>query len=164
MLYYTRINKKDFLLLFKHFISHLFCSNDSIKKRRNMPSIKNKRHDISFMARAHSEWHGVIWKPQISIFLKEADRRTLLLPILIITQCFHINVLGLSFFDNRFSRLHCSFANKTLLVSFWKLVSSSTTYGSWLSLYFDGIGSGAIWRGLCNYTSDESQQWVNLKF
>ena len=83
---------------FQKFLSLIFfCSNDSIKKRRNMPSIKNKRHDISFMARAHSEWHGVIWKPQISIFLKEADRRTLLLPILIITQCFHINVLELSF-------------------------------------------------------------------
>ena len=156
---------KGFSTFFQKFLSLIFFAQmTQLRSVAICPQSKNKRHDISFMARAHSEWHGVIWKPQISIFLKEADRRTLLLPILIITQCFHINLLKLSFFDNRSSWLHCIFANKTLLVSFWKLVSSSTTYGSWLSLYFDGIGSGAIWRGLCNYTSDESQQWVNLKF
>ena len=159
-----KLLKRIFNFFSKVFISHLFCSNDSIKKRRNMPSIKKQTTRYIFYDSCSFRMTRRHLKTANFYILKEADRRTLLLPILIITQCFHINVLGLSFFDNRFSRLHCSFANKTLLVSFWKLVSSSTTYGSWLSLYFDGIGNGAIWRGLCNYTSDESQQWVNLKF
>ena len=157
--------KRIFNFFSKVFISHLFCSNDSIKKRRNMPSIKKQTTRYIFygscsfrMTRRHLK------TANFYIFEGGWQTDTVATYFNHYTMFLYRMYLSYHFFDSRSSWLHCIFANKTLLVSFWKLVSSSTTYGSWLSLYFDGIGSGAIWRGLCNYTSDESQQWVNLKF
>ena len=157
--------KRIFNFFSKVFIYHLFCSNDSIKKRRNMPSIKKQTTRYIFygscsfrMTRRHLKtanfyiFEGGWQTDTVATYFNHYT----MFPY----QCIWV----MTFFHNRSFLFYCILANKTLLVSFWKLVSSSTTYGSWLSLYFDGIGSGAIWRGLCNYTSDESQQWVNLKF
>ena len=143
------INSKSFSIwFFKDSAIVFFCSNDSIKKRRNMPSIKKQTtRYISFMARARSEWHGVIWKPQAFIFLKEADRRTLLLPILIITQCF---ISMYERYDKLYVTVPSSFTVFLPIKHFWFLfqnISSLTTYGSWLLLFDRILEVGAIWRG-----------------